>query len=170
MKNLIELLRDSEKLRERLIKEGSAYGMAIPHLPEVLTLNKQYRAENPEAYGYNADIVRWIMERENVPAELEDILETQVYFSQKDLRAEKELEHKHIMEAEGWQELTEETKYRGKILLRAKIEVDLFANAIDKEAKIISDAEGRPFIIPKGSRTRGWRVSRLTNAFYKPLE
>ncbi len=172
MKTLTELLKESQKIKEKDIKKNGGYGMLnTPHLPEVLTLNKQYRKENPEKYGYNADIVDYIMKKENIAIELKDILESQIYFSQRDLEKEKQNEYEAKMLKEGWMKLTEEIikkalENKKKIVLNASHTNDWITQKVEKILKP-SCFNGQYGLMELKAKTRGYSLYQFENAFCK---
>jgi hypothetical protein len=174
METFIEKLQESKAIKEQSQKDKGGYGMLnTPHLPEVLEYLKQFRTEKgrgQEQTVYNSELEEYITEKEKVPQELQDILGTQVYFAQGDFRDNLKAEHKAKMLAEGWKELTRETEYRGKIMLDGKVDGMMGTHHINDTAKLITDCKGYLFIVAKGKRSRGWFVSSLEQAFYKPLD
>ena len=170
--NLIEKLKENEAIKQDNISKKGGFGMTeLPHLPEVLALNKQYRKRFPKLYGYNDAITEWIMIVEKVPEDLKDILNTQVYFSQGDLRKEQEQEHADKMIKEGWVKLTEEVV---KEAIEKKRKLQLSATANNDWATIKIDKIYKPHCFngvyglmnPK-ARTRGYYLSQFENAFCK---
>ena len=142
-------------------------------MPEVMEYLKQYRAENgrtAEQTVYNSELEEFITKKEGVSSEMVNYLGTEVYLAQGQFRNELKDEHKNKMLADGWLELTREVEYRGKILLDGKKEGMIGTAHLEKIAKIITSGDGQPFIIPKGLRSRGWYVSSLEQAFYKPVK
>lgn len=71
-------------------------------MPEVLALNKEYRAAYPDKYPYNADIFAFIVGRCGVAPELEEMLKTEIYLSQHDFENEKKALNAAAMLAAGW--------------------------------------------------------------------
>lgn len=133
-------------------------------MPEVL----QYVKNNPDIKT-NPPMVKFISEKENIPAELTEYLETEVYLARHNLGEEKELIAHNDMIAKGYIKLDRNTSYRGKIELVATINTDFFTTNISQQATIKDVPNKEPFVIPKGNRTRGWWISRLEKAYYKPL-
>ena len=58
-------------------------------IARVLELNKQYRREHPDKFPYNSRLVEYIQNIDNIPADLRDKLNHEVYLSQKDISREK---------------------------------------------------------------------------------
>ena len=172
-KTFLEKLAEAKAIKEKSRKEKGGYGMLdTPHLAEVLEYLKQYRADKnrgQEQTVYNSELEEYITEKEKVPLELQNILGTQVFFVQGDFRDNLKAEHKSKMLSEGWQELTRETEYRGKIQLDAKFEGSWATSHIQDTAKLITDGAGQMFIIAKGKRSRGWSFNSLEQAFYKAV-
>lgn len=156
---------------DELKKDSKGYNK--PAMVEVLEYLKQYRAEKNrgEQTVYNAELEDFIIEKEklNLSFEMKHYLGTEVYLSQKDYRAEIKKAYKEKMLKAGYIELTRDIDYRGKIELVASKEGMLGTANIEKMATIITGGDGYPFIIPQGKRTRGWYVTSLDNAFFKPL-
>ena len=171
-------LREAKKEFDELNKEHKGYHKKA--MPEVKEYNLLYRKETGK-YPYNASIKDFIIKKNDLALdnELLDYLETEVYLSQHDIDEDEKQAYTDKMLASGWKKLTRETEYRGKILLQAKKSTDWLTQSIEQEAKIIESVIGYEkdtkaritvlFIIPKGKRSRGWYVSSLENAFYKPL-
>lgn len=133
-------------------------------MPEVL----QYVKKNPDIKT-NPPMVKFISEKENIPAELIDHLATEVYLARHDLDEEKDLIAHNDMIAKGYTKLDRNTSYRGKIELVATTNTDFFTTNISQQATIKELSDNRLFIIPKGNRSRGWYITSLEKAYYKPL-
>jgi len=169
---LIDLLKKEKALRDKIQKNGGyGYMSQGNHLKEVLELNKQYRQENPTKYGYTADILSYIMEKETVPQELKDILDSQVFFSQRDLRKEKIQEHKEKMLAEGWMPLDkvaidEALKQGKKLQVIATTNNDWMTVKIDNiyRPHIFN---GRYGLMKPRAKSRGYAIEQFDNAFCK---
>jgi len=128
----------------------------------------QYVKNNPDIET-NPPMVKFISEKENIPAELIDYLATEVYLARQDIYEEKDLIAHNDMIAKGYIKLDRNTSYRGKIELVATTNTDFFTTNISKQATIKELPDNRIFIIPKGNRSRGWYVTSLENAYYKPI-
>lgn len=86
----------------------------LPAIPEVVAYNREFRESGK--YPYNADIKRFIMERESIPAHLTEptpyrgsskilqssALDGAIYTSQKYLQAEARAREIESMAAQGW--------------------------------------------------------------------
>jgi len=170
--NLIELLKENKTIQDGNIKNKGGFGMTeLPHLSEVLALNKQYRTRFPKLYGYNDAITDWIMKKEGIPEDLKDILDTQVYFSQRDLRQEEEQEHADKMIKDGWVKLTEEIvkealEKKKKIQLNATANNDWLTIKIDKVYKPHC-FNGKYGLMKPMARTHGYNLNQFDNAFCK---
>lgn len=175
MKTLIELLRENKVIKEQIKKEKGGYGMLdTPHLPEVLNYLKQFRIEKNrgiEQTIYNSELEEYIIEKENIPEELKDILSTQVYFAQGDLRNELKEKHKKKMLLAGWilldKNAIDEALKQGK-----KLQVNAIANndwATIKIDKIYKPHifNGNYGLMDLKARTRGYNLSQFENAFCK---
>lgn len=138
-------------------------------LPEVLAYLKQKKAEVNGDTVFNAQLATYIAQKENVPNELLDYLNTEVYLAQHDLQKEKDNEYTAKMIQDGFTPLTSDTPYRGKIELIATKHNDWLTTNISQEATLKMLPDGHLFVIPKGNRTRGYFVRNLEQAFYKPL-
>jgi hypothetical protein len=128
----------------------------------------QYVKNNPDIKT-NPPMVKFISEKENIPTELMDYLATEVYLARHDIDEEKEEIAKQKMLDMGYLPLNRDTTYRGKIELVATTNTDFFTTNISKEATIKELSDNRIFIIPKGNRSRGWYITSLENAYYKPI-
>ena len=141
-------------------------------MPEVLQYNKQYRAENPDKYGYNADIEAYILSKENISSELRKQLSTEVYLSQQDIREEKEEKDRNEMIAKGYIVLNKEAcdqaiKENKKLEVIAEIETDLWAVKMDNVYRPKIDHKGNYWLMKPRAKTRGYYLSRFENAFCK---
>lgn len=147
-----------------------------PAMPEVLALNKEYRAAYPDKYPYNADILKFIMARAGVAPEFEEILKTEIYLSQHDIEDEAKERNKARMIAEGWRQLDkaaiDEAIAAGKLLkVSAVMANDWLTTKIDNIYKPHIFAQGTDreqygLMKPHG-RTRGYSLHRFENAFCK---
>ena len=145
-------------------------------MPDVLALNKEYHAAFPDKYGYNADIIKFIVARCGVAAEYEDMLGTEVYLSQQDIRNEKQETNKATMVAAGWRTL-DKTAVDDALMQGKKLQVN--ATATNDWATIKIDKLYKPYIVAKGTdheqyilmkpkaRTRGHYLHQFENAFCK---
>jgi len=148
-------------------------------MPEVLEYLKRAKERVNNNTVYNSELTDEIMKAENLPQELEQYLNTEVYLAQRDYRTMQEAEYTAKMIADGWKPLTEETEYRGKCQYIAKKSMDWMIMSLENTGTLIDsktayDREKHEyktelFLIPKGKRSRGYYVRNLENAFYKPL-
>jgi len=67
-----------------------------PSIPEILKLNKEYRKINPNKYPYNQAIKDFINQEYKISEENQDILATEIYLSQQDIK--KEIKNQEIKE------------------------------------------------------------------------
>lgn len=137
-------------------------------IPEVWAAYKEWRAENPDAYPYNADIEKWIVEKYGVREELADHLGTQVYLAQQQNRREKEAARDTEMAADGFMPIKWDTEYRGEVHVRARKETDFMSSNVSEYGKFVDGGNGGGFFIPKGRRTRGFTLQSL-KGYYKPI-
>lgn len=160
-------------LNEKLKNTDESFDrMAIP---EILELNKQYRKDNPNKYGYNQAIVDYIMELQDVSESNRAKVSHEVYLSQEDLRNEKKTEYKEKMLKDGWTELTEEAikdafDKKQKIEVIATQSTDWLSVKIAETYKPFVDNQGTCYLMKPRARSRGLWVGRLENAFYKIKE
>lgn len=167
-------------LNEKLKQAAEAWAIARDYkraaMPEVLALNKEYRAAYPDKYPYNADILKFITARAGVAAEYEDMLGTEVYLSQHDIENEAKDANKARMIAAGWKPLdkaaVDEAITAGKQLqvsatadndwMRVKInsvyKPHIFAQGTDREQYGLMKPRGR---------THGYALYQFDNAFCK---
>lgn len=143
-------------------------------MPEVYDYLLAYRQEHNRPYPatvYNADLERYILGAEEIPIDLQNYLGTEVYLAQKHDRKLAEQKYTEKMEAEGYLPLNNSVTYRGKIEFVAKRTMDWLTYKLPTITGTLSETnDGNSlFIVPKGKRTRGYYVSTLEQAFYKPL-
>jgi len=172
---LLESLKTEKEIRKEIEKNGGyGYMSKGNHLKAVFDLNRQYRKENPSAYGYNAAIVDYIMEKENIPEDLKDILGTQVYFSQKDIERKKIEKYESKMLSEGWLKLTKELIQKAldekkKILLSATHTNDWATSKVNKTLKphLFNGEYG---LMELRARSKGYSLNQFDNAFCKIID
>lgn len=150
---------------DNLAKEHQGYTKKA--MPEVLQYLKDYEATGK--YPYNAEVRDFILTKENIKPELHDYLETEVYLAQHDLQAEKLATHTHEMADKGYLPTSQLNGYLGQAELVATKSLDWMTQKLATTGKIITAHNGEPFFIPKGSRTRGYYIRNLENAFYKAI-
>lgn len=142
-------------------------------MPKVYEYLLAYRQENKVPYPqtvFNSDLKRYILEKENVPVDLQDYLGTEIYLAQGYDKQLADLDYTQKMEADGWLPLNNQVTYRGKIEFVAKKSVDWFTSKISTTGVLGETNDGQDlFLVPKGRRTRGYYVANLEQAFYKPL-
>jgi len=139
-------------------------------MPEVMAYLKEFRkVKNRGEYQtvYNSELEEYINEREKISDNLQHYLGTEVYLAQGEYRENIKQAKKEKLLSEGWSVLSEDVEYRGKIELLASVDSMLGNGNILQTCTIITDGDGKPFIIAKGKRSRGWRISSLNEAFYK---
>jgi hypothetical protein len=164
IKNLLE--------NKKIFEKGKGYGdYSKPVMDEVYKYQKQFRIENNRPVGtiYNNELENYVIEKENIPVELQEYIKVEVYLSQQKEHKEDKEKNVENMKNQGWLVLDRDVKYRGKIKFIGSVVQDWFTSKIEKEGKLIDGDEGRAFIIPKGKRSRGYYVALLENAFYKQL-
>jgi len=140
---------------------------------EVLEYNKQYRKENPKKYGYNADIVKFILDKESVSDDLLDYLDTEVYLSQHDIHKEEKLEQEKEMLKKGFIKFTKERlkdfPREGNAILSVGGS-GMFTKRTEVKCKII-ESDGEPFFLPPRNRRKGYSFFGLltgeSNSYYK---
>lgn len=137
-------------------------------VPEVWAAYQEWRAANPAAYPYNADIQAWIVEKYEVADSLRDILETQVYLCQQQKRRDDQKLRDAEMLADGFMPIAWDTAYRGKVHMRARKETDFMASNVSEYGTFVDGIRGSAFFIPKGRRTRGFMLQNL-KGYYKPI-
>lgn len=138
-------------------------------VPSVWKYHQEWCGKFPNETRYLSVIKEYILERENIPEELHRQLETEIYLANQQEDEENDRIEAEQMKKNGFFPLTELTEYRGKIQLRAKFQGAFSVTDIEKECKIITSGNEKPFVVPKGKRSRGWNVRDLDNAFYKPI-
>ena len=137
-------------------------------MPEVLSYLKTEYEKTKGNTVYNRPFTDYIAKLHNTPTDLIKHLETEVYLAQHDYRDELDaIEVQKMLDA-GYLPLDNNVTYRGKIELVAIKNIDWFTNNINKQATLKDTPRGL-FVVPKGNRTRGWFISSLEKAFYKPL-
>jgi hypothetical protein len=172
MKTLAKLLKDEIVLKAKIEKKESyGYMRKGNHLKEILDLNRQYRKENPTEYGYNSVITDYIMGKEKLAEELKDMVETQVYFSQRDLRREEQNKHEQEMIADGWTKLTEDMvktalENKKKIAISAKHTNDWVTFKVEKILKP-HYFDGQYGLMELRAKTRGYGLYQFEEAFCK---
>lgn len=153
------------------------YGRAA--MLEVLALNKEYRAAYPKEYGYNRAIRDFIVARCGIAPEYIDMLETEIYLSQHDIRNEKEAANAAAMLAAGWVALDkpaiDEALASGKLLqVVGTADNDFLTVKIDRVYKPHifakgTDQEQYGLMKPK-ARTHGYTLHQFDNAFCKLID
>ena len=137
-------------------------------VPEVWEYYKKWREDN-SGMAYLREIQEYILKQGSIPEELWSHLYTEIYLCSQKWSDEQDEKYREDMKKKGFYLLTEITEYRGAILLSAKQQIDSLSKSIERECKLIELPDKRLFVLPKGNRTRGWYVSSLEDAFYKPL-
>lgn len=139
-------------------------------LTEVLEYNKQYRLEHT-TYPYNDAIKDYILEHEQIDADLIDMLKTEVYLSQKDIQDEKEEIYKNKMIADGWIPLNE-TAIDQALTEHKKLHVIASANNDWMTVKINEIFRphifnGKYGLMKPRAKTLGYSLSQFDNAYCK---
>lgn len=173
MKNLIDLLKDEKEIyaKKEINHEHDYFHKNA--IPEILALNKQYRAEHPEdKVGYNSNIVDYITEKYNIPTDIRDILQTQVFLSQRDLENEKAQEYEKKMLADGWIKMTEDIVKKAytekkKLEVNATTSYDWLTSKITETFKPFVNHENECYLMKLRARRKGCPLSRFQNAFCK---
>lgn len=168
-----------QSLNEKLKQAAEAWAIkkdySRPAMPEIVAYNKLYRKETG-LYPYNSHIKKFILKRETIGPELVDMLETEIYMSQRDIRSEGDEDNKARMIAEGWKPLdkaaVDEAITAGKLLqVSATTTNDWCTAKIDKTYKPHifargTDREQYGLMKPRG-RTHGYALHQFDNAFCK---
>ena len=166
----------NEKLKQAAEAWATAKDYSRKAMPEVLALNKEYRAAFPDKYGYNADIVKFIVARCGVAAEYEDMLKTEVYLSQHDIENEKQAAKQAAMIAAGWRVL-DKAAIDDAIAQSKNLQVS--ATSQNDWMTIKVDKIYKPHIFARGTdkeqyglmkpraRTHGYALYQFDNAFCK---
>ena len=141
-------------------------------LPEVYQYNLAYRKDNPEAYGYNASILEYILKQESIPEELHDHLNTEVYLSQQQLTREKEQKYHLTMVAEGWIKLDKQAmelalEAKKNLTVKATMQSDWLTSKIEEVYKPFIGKDGAYVLMKPRARRRGFYLSRFENAYCK---
>lgn len=169
-----------QNLNEKLKQAAEAWAVHKDYhrqaMPEVLALNKEYRAVYPDKYPYNSDILEFIAARAGVAPEFEDMLKIEIYLSQHDISNEAKDANTAAMVAAGWKPLDkaaiDEAITAGKLLqVSATTTNDWWTAKIDKTYKPHifakgTDREQYGLMKPRG-RTHGYALYQFDNAFYK---
>lgn len=164
-----------QNLNEKLKQAAEAWAVKKDWkrraMPEVLALNKEYRAAYPDKYPYNADILEFIIAREGVAPEFEDMLKTEIFFSQRDIRNDGVEDQKAAMLAAGWRVLDqaaidEALKQGKKLQVKATATNDWLTVKIDQVYKP-HIFNGRYGLMKPKARSRGYGLEQFENAFYK---
>ena len=135
----------------------------------VWNMHRGWRKIHPDATPYLSEIQEFILERENIPAELHDQLHHEIYLANAQERRYIDDNEKSELLSQGYKPLTKDVEYRGKIELKAKYQGSFATNNISQVCKLITSTDGTLFVVAHGKRSRGWYVRSLDNAFYKPL-
>lgn len=139
-------------------------------MPEVLAYYKLWHTEHPGQFCYNAMLVDYIKAHEDVSNDTDNHLGTEVYLAAHDVREEKHLQRDAEMFNAGYQKISPDVEYRGKIEVQAVQTSDWFTNKVAITGKLITDGRGAPFFVPKGKRTRGYRFDGFNFiGYFKPI-
>lgn len=166
-----KLLKEEKKIQDKM-KANNEYGYYNRNaIPEILALNKEYRAKNPDEYGYNDAIADYIVKKENVSDELIDILKTQVYLSQNDIQNEKKKEKIKKFNSEGFNVIESDEKLDGKKIEFIIDSSSLMFGGITKLiGKLVwSQADERLMAMKSRCRRRGYWVDGCQNNVYVKL-
>jgi len=164
-----------QNLNEKLKQAAEAWAIkkdySRPAMPEVLALNKEYRAANPDQYPYNAAVKDFIVARAGVSPEYIEMLKTEIYLSQQDIENEIKEAKRVQMIAAGWRELNKEAIDEA-LKLGKKLQVS--ATATNDWATIKIDNVYKPHIfngnyglMKPRARSRGYYLHQFENAFCK---
>lgn len=167
-------------LNEKLKQAAEAWAIkkdySRPAMPEVLALNKEYRAAYPDKYPYNNDIAKFIIARAGVAPEFEDMLKTEIYLSQHDIENEAKDANAAAMIAAGFMPLdkpaVDKAIAAGKLLqVVGTADNDFLTIKIDRVYKPHifargTDREQYGLMKPK-ARTHGYALHQFNNAFCK---
>lgn len=167
-------------MNEKLKKAAEAWAVSEDYsrraMPEVLALNKEYRAAYPDKYPYNAAIRDFIVARCGVNQEFVDMLETEIYLSQHDIDNEAKDANKAAMIAAGWKPLD---KAAVDEAIAAGKQLQVSATADNDWMRVKIDSVYKPHIFAKGTdkeqyvlmkpraRTHGYALYQFDNAFCK---
>lgn len=166
--NIIEQLNawDGANAIKHSVEQGKKYALPVA-LVELVRPHEELR--------YNSQIADAIMVDTGYTDK--DKLETLVFLAHKAFGKERRDARDAEMMAEGWSVIPSyETRgrdippisYRGAAMLCAKKSVDWMTSKLEMAGKIISDARGDAFFIPKGKRSRGYYMPML-DGYYKPI-
>ena len=148
-------------------------------MPEVLEYNKQFRNEHARGtenycYPYNASIRDFILENENIGPHLLEILDTEIYLSQSQIKRETDETYKKAMLANGWRPLDKSAiddalEQKKKLQVRATANNDWMTVKIDQVYKphIFNGTYG---LMKPRARTRGYDLNQFDNAFCKLVD
>lgn len=136
-------------------------------LPETLAYLDAFIATRE--YPYNAQVAKYIKSKEEIPAELNEYLDTEIYLAQQTRRRREGAKKDEEMRAQGYEKITTSVEYRGQAVIVAKKDMDWMSAKIETEGKIIEDSRGYPFFIPKGKRTRGYSFLGI-DGYYKQIK
>lgn len=139
-------------------------------MEEVYQYNLEFRKTNPDKYAYNSSLEEFILEREkSVPADLIDMLGTEIYLSQHQVKHKEQAEYKAKMLSEGWLVLDstiveQALKDNKNIKVSATASIDWMTVKIDNIYKPHM-FNGQPGLMKLRSRSRGYALSQFENAF-----
>lgn len=99
-------------------------------------------------------------------------LKSNCYYASSYLDEEKWQEYRAKMENDGWKLLTEQAikdayEAKKKMEISAKMENDWMSSKVAETYKPFVNHDGNCYLMPKRSRSRGFSISRFTDAFYK---
>ena len=166
-----KLLKEEKRIYDKM-KANHEHGyFDRQSIPEVLALNKEYRTKYPDKYGYNADIVDYIVKKENVSDDLIDILKTQVYLSQQDLENKKKDEKIKKFNDEGFYVIESDEKLDGeKIEFIVDSSGEMFGGINKLIGKLVwSQADMRLMAMKSRCRRKGYWVDSCQNDVYIKL-
>lgn len=127
--------------------------------------SKEYKEQN----GMKYLCMPFLLESDELLELEKQVLRTAWYLNNEREQENTKENYKQKMLTDGWLELKPDIEYRGKIALNAEYHGDWATNNINETATIKTDGSGKPFIVAKGKRSRGWYPHSLENAFYKKI-
>jgi len=137
-------------------------------ISQIKQYNLDYRATGK--YEYNAEIEKYILERETIDNDLLDFLGTQVYLSQQDIDNDKKQINANTLIGQGYQPLTidlvKSAIVQGKKLkVKARMDCDIFSANIEQVYKPFITNDDKAMLLKPRAKTRGYYLSRFSDAF-----
>ena len=161
---------DVLKDRQTNFKSNGEYNQDA--MPKVYAYYLEYiKAGN---FPYLSRIVDFILTKELVNADLLAYLKTEVYLASQQNDREKTTRHNADMINNGWLPLTieavkKESAQGNKIIVSATTHGAIFDGLLDSIFKPFIGRNGYCYIMKPRATRKGYLVSNLSDAFYKPL-